>query len=766
MNKKMPPMPFNPAYCDYILWQGIDAWRDRNKDFVGQGVNDYMLTVPHGPEDYFDTPFWTGDDTFPQTEPDVPTSLTKQAETLIQLQPEARFFIRTWISPPISWARLHPDHIQTDEEGKSYRHASIASPLYLKSICLFLRNLVTYCVKQSWGDRVLGYLPAPFGEGLFPLAIAGKMFDCSPVCETAFRNWVRARYSSELLLRENWGDSQITFDTVSVPRDRQWYAKRSTSLATLGGKPVSAASLPSNSGQASVGLFHWIEPAIAACEHDYCRFQRDAFLHLYSSMASSLKQQAASYGRQTIVGFDIGKQPLMGWQILSAFDGSGDAALFPNVLFLSGSWDSGQLLDDPNIDVLFTPADYHARTVGFAYEAEGPADSMVLRGKTLMVEDDARTFVGAGIHNLGAFRTPQEVEAGLLRNISLPISRRFNSYWCNIGSSYFHDDQVQQTVAHMIPIINHSRGRVHRETQDAIAFVIDDTSPMYEDFTSGFQSLAVIWQRILGLAHCGVPYRIFLLSDLKRDNFPSYKVFFFPNLFRVNDEVMDLLNSRVLCNGQLAIFGPGTGITDGRYLSAEPASHLLRVPMELFPRTTARRVIVQGQPGLNHSIISELPAGLTYGDSLTYGPTLVPMDNALQSAGAYSLGWSNTCFFINRPGLFIQQIGKGAAGNGIPGPRDSGDTAMLWSCAIPLPANLLRAASRFAGCNIWSEEDDIIYASDSFLAVHTVKSGKRSIQLPRAMTVTDAHSGQLLGQQINKLPLELDAVQTQLFWLD
>ena len=607
---------------------------------------------------------------------------------------------------------------------------------------------------------------APYSEGLLPLTVAGKMFDCSAINEICFRQWLREHYKNETALREGWNDAQITFDSVTIPRDREWHARRLAGPATIGGKPLDTKGQQTNSGLNATGLFHWIEPANAAREMDYCRFQRDAFLNLFRSMARSIKEETAVHKRQRIVGFDIGKQPLMGWQILSAFDGASERDAFGNVLMLSGSWDSGALLDDPNIDVLFTPADYHARAVGFAYEPEGPADSMVLRGKTLFVEDDSRTFASADVKNLGSFRNPIETEAGILRDTALPISRNFHSYWCNVGGGFFNHEVVQKSIAHAVPMVRDFAQHPHRETCDAIAFIIDDSSPLYEDFSSGFQSLAVIWQRIGGLAHCGVPYRIFLLSDLKRDNFPAYKVFFFPNLFCVNDEVMELLERRVLRDGQMAIFGPGTGITDGRHLSAEPASRLLRVPMELFPRTTARRVMVQAEPGRDHPIARELPASHTFGDTLTYGPTLMPAENALEAAGAVSLGWSNTCFFINRPGLFIQQIGKGTAGNGTPGPRGAGDAAMLWSCAIPLPANLIRATARFAGCNIWNEQDDVIYASDHFLAVHSVKSGSRTIHLPRPMNVTDAQTNQSLGRQITSLPLELDAVQTRLFWLE
>ena len=759
--------PLSPATsCDYIM-RDPDAWGERIREFAANGVKVFMLNVPHRNTDFFDSSLWPDDGVFLTEEPEPPYGLTLAAQvaTIVAAQPKARFIIRTWLSPPKSWAQKYPGDIQTDEDGTQYRQASLASPRYIEGLNTYLQTLVTLCESQSWGDRIVGYAPAPFGEGALPLTIAGKMFDCSAANEKAFGEWVRKRYPTPEHLRTAWGDPAITFDTVKVPRDREWHSKRLTAVATFGGKPI--PSQPSNGGVGARGLFHFIEPANAAFEQDYCRFQRDAFMHWIGSAAAVLKAQAASLGRSRIVLFDVCKQPLMGWQILSAFDGVGDAGTFPNILQLSGSFDMEAFLDNKNLDGLWTPADYHARTVGFALDAEGPADSIALRGKLFLVENEARTFVGAGVNDQGAFRDVDEVEAGLLRNESLALSRNLGSYWCNVGSSYFHDPKIQSVIAKMVPMLDRSVAWPHKETTDAIAIVVDDTSPMFENFTSGLQSLAVIWQRILGVAHCGVPYRIVMLGDLKRDNFPDYKVYLFPNLFCVNDEVLDLLHRKVLRRGHVAIFGPATGITDGVHLTAEPASKLLGVKMELIPRTTQRHVILQEPRGQSHPMLKALPASLTFGDSLAYGPTLVPADGAVLTSGAQSLGQANTCFFINRPGLFIKDIGKGATGASTTAePRGENDAAMIWSVAIPFPSNFLREAARHAGCNIWSEEDDIVYASDSFVSLHTVRAGHKVIHLPRPRTVRNALTDTLIGNNLRDIHLDMQSVETRLFLLE
>lgn len=253
-----------------------------------------------------------------------------------------------------------------------------------------------------------------------------------------------------------------------------------------------------------------------------------------------------------------------------------------------------------------------------------------------------------------------EVEAGLRRNAALPLSRGWQGYWCNVGSAYFDDPEIQRTVAGLVPATGRLEEAPHRETRD----------------------------------------------------------------------------------GNVAIFGPATGITDGRVLTADPAAALFGMPMELLPRTTVRHVLAQHA---GHAISRELPAGFVYGDSLPYGPTLVPGEWAVERNGGVPLGHANLCFFIHRTGLFVKDFGLGAAGNGRAGIRGDGDCTAVWSVAMPLPPEVLRACARYAGCHVWCEEGHQVYASDSMVSVHSVTAGPVEIRLPRPCRVRDAISGEMLG---------------------
>lgn len=753
------------GYCDYIPWGN---WPERNLDFIRNGVKVYHLRVAYGSQqrgkDFYDQAYWEDDGVFHDNDDGYHHNLDWQAETILSKEPEAIFFIKFLTAAPITYNQKNPAHVQTDEDGRQYRQVSFASEKTRKQQKRFMETMVRACESKPWADRIAGYLGMPIGEGIMPLNIAGKMFDCSEINETGFKKWVKANYKTESKLRKAWGDVSIRFADVRVPRDKDVLERMRATEPTCGGKRIDLSAMPSNCHEAARGLMHWVEEGNVPMERDYCRYMREQYLGWTLNIYSTFKAIFKKLKVKRFIALDTAKQPQLGWQIMSSFDGIGDGQSFPPMFLLTGSWNVKELYNHKDFDGIWNPTDYYARPLGFALESEGATDSLCVRGKISMVEDDARTYVGAGIKELGAFRNPAEVDAGLKRNVAYAHSRGLARYWCNVGSSYFNDKTVQKTIAQTRLMLDRHGNGPHRETEDAIAFVIDDTSVLYENFTSGYQTLATIIQRIHGLAHCGVPYRIYLLSDLELDNFPRYKTWFFPNLFKIDKKVLELLHRKVFRDGNVAILGPSTGITDGKYIGPERLSALLDVDMEMHYYTPVRNVIIQNHA---HRITRRLPAGFSFGDSMPYGPVLIPSMESFEKEQATALGHANANYFLNRSGLLVNEFGKGAAMSGAKGKRGKGDYALLWTVAMPLPAELIRECARYAGSTIWSEEGDVIYASNSFVSITSMKGGKRKIRLPHAFRVTDAITGKPYGRgPVKTIEVRVTPPQTRMFVLD
>ncbi len=722
-----------------------DLWLERCQEFRDSGVHNYSLSIVHWVDhDYTTSRFWKGDGVYPEVSPDDDIwCVDRQAAALLEMDPEAVFFVRYGDEIPGAWFTANPGEVQTTFDGHrrlfQSPQPSMASEKALKDTCVFLGKVLDYCEDRDWAERLWGYMYYPRGEGITNLNVGGVMFDVAPVMQAAYREFVVEKYGDEAALQAAWNDPAISFDTVQVPTDPEWREE----ITAMDFIAEGQQHTDFQGGQARVQ--HWPDGDQLRRFRDYWDLQRQLFLRWNQALIRTARETLAPR-RRVIFGMDIAKQPMFGWQHNMSFGGYGPGWDFVDMFTGTGSVDVGELLDEPGLDMLCTPADYTARNVGYGFESEGIADSLHLRGGALLCENDCRTFAPGEDHTQGAFRDLAEVRAGMLRNACWSISRGHFDYWMIAGGQYFHHPLVHEHgIRVATPLLDAAPRMAHVETEHALAMIIDDSGPEYENGTSGFENLSVLWQRVMGLAHCGIPYRIYLLSDLEKDNMPEYRAYLFPNLFKLDEERLALLQSKVLRDGRMAIFGPATGITDGETLSPDWVTRLLGVEMEMHNVHAPRRVIVQG----NHRVARALPAAMVYGDSQHYGPIFIPAKNAVEEAGGVHLGMSTAFWSLNRTGVFL---------------RDAGTHQVAWSLAMPFPPALLRELAREGGCHVWCEEDDVVLASDSFAALHSVKGGPRTLKLPSPRPVWDALSREKLGEAMTEIQMEITAPETRVFY--
>lgn len=736
----------------------VEPWSRKQRGFIKAGVRLFQLSIWPKKGDYWASPFYSLDGK-PVTEPREPMSLSQQAEWLLAEAPDSRFIVRFGIHPATAWRAAHQDQLQPRARkpfSSKDRYSVIPSPaseLWLTGVDRLVRDVVDWCERQSWRDQIVGYSVFPYCEGSTEVAVFGEYFDRSPVMQQALRDDARRKYKTDKALQAAWNEPEITFDTIRAPTAAEWFAKRDR-----------------------LKLMHWPDPTKVRRERDYFLLQKDLYHRFWHRIFGTMQEATAK--RPVIKGYDILKQHMQGWLHNANFEADWRADTLDSyspIMFASGSFGIGPLLDHPGFDTLQTPGMYYNRAMGYAWEAEGLSDSLALRGKLNFMEADMRTWVNRGwtgkpyppgslIKDAGVFMTPVEMAAGFDRTLAWALSRNQMFYFMSVcGANWWYDDPaVIAQIAEQREAAQTSANTGWADTTDAICLVVDDEAALYEDFSSGFQHLAVFRQLEEGLALAGVPYRIHLLSELDHPNFPDYKCYLFPNLFKIDAETEALLRRRVLRNGHLAIFGPGTGIVDDDKLSADAASRLLGVPMELVPKRTARRVMLQDY---GHPMSRRLPA-MTFGDSYSYGPLLAPATQRLDPAtGAKPLGTAFYFYFFDRPGLFINEFGRGAAGNVRGGQRGDEDYAVVFTPAVPLPPEVLREAARYAGCNVWSEQNAVVYAAANFVALHTAKQGRHTIRLPRPMQVWDLKTKKQISRRSDRIVVEGPAPATYMFHL-
>ncbi len=320
---------------------------------------------------------------------------------------------------------LAPGEMQTSSDGHVYRQPSLASDAFIASIPGYVKQLVGYCERQPWHERIVGYMFFPINEGTTDLTML-NFYDRSEAMQRAWRHYLTEKYGTDAALAAAWGRPGVHLDTVEVPRDDELREKM-------------------------LQTDQWPNPREMALERDYALLQKALFHRYFTTLSNALLE--ATRDRPVPLCYDAMKQHLQGWYIHEVFEGWGgvtQSAKAPNMFIGTGSLGVGDLLDLPGCSGLITPADYQARGMGCAFEGEGLSDSLVLRHKLFFIENDARTWLseeGAPLSvPLGAFLNPREVRAGLLRNSSMTLSRGLQHYWMDIAHGFFNSDAVQAQI--------------------------------------------------------------------------------------------------------------------------------------------------------------------------------------------------------------------------------------------------------------------------------------------------------------------------------
>ncbi len=726
---------------------GERAFKEHVPDFFPHGADVYYISI--GMER-----FWNAEGALPEPVPDgedTPNgragwTVDDQARAVLEGDPDAWLIVRFGYMPPQVWLDANPQELFVNEEGNFARFptASLASERYWDTVMDFTESVVRYCESRPWSNRLLGYADFLVTEGSHMPVAEKWLFDHGPLMLAKWRSFLKDKYKTVDALRAAYGDPTLTFATVMVPSDKLLRGTREVS-----------------------NDLYWQPRKNTVPLRDYLELTKQLHFEETRRINETIDN---TLDREAIVVYDTFKQAMQGWEHWGFFaynDIGRDfswALAFPEFQAGSGLVGVAELFDMPGFDGLITPHDYYARGLGGVYEPEGIVDSMVLRGKVFFTEMDTRTYRATSrdgqpvrySQEIGSARNDREWAAITWRNMASGLTRGFSSYWMEFGGGWLHNDALQAVIGRQTEVMNESLGWKHADVP-GIAMIIDDAAVLETNGNGVYQNEAVIWEWKIGIARCGVPHRKYLLEDIALENFPDHCVFYFPNMFRVDDKKLALLREKVFRNGNVVIWGPGSGIAFQDSIGAAGAKLLTGFDFTMLNNNAPRRVLVTNY---GHPVTEGLPEDLIYGDSASYGPILLPRDGE-----ELGLSWTKGGFAYS--GLVLKEFGKGGART--PRGRDSlgeGDWVSVFTTAVPLPADLWRNLARYSGAHVYTESNDVIMADETIVALHSVYSGKKEIRLPAKRQVYDVITGKRVSGGTDRIVFDLKAPETRIFRLE
>jgi hypothetical protein len=113
-----------------------------------------------------------------------------------------------------------------------------------------------------------------------------------------------------------------------------------------------------------------------------------------------------------------------------------------------------------------------------------------------------------------------------------------------------------------------------------------------------------------------------------------------------------------------------------------------------------------------------------------------------------------------------RSVKKNLVGKPVMAVKQMDDWRSIW-CGVPeIPSALLRRIAGTSGVHVYSDSDDVVYASNVMVSVAVKNAGERVIRLPKASRVVDAFTGEVVSESTKEFKMPFKQCETRMWWLE
>ncbi len=674
---------------------------------------------------------------WPGKQEDVFKRLDEMIPRLLEAVPDAYLVLRCYLCAPPDFAVDYPEETMAFNDGRRDHftqwyamrnlplekrgYPSFASEVWRQGMAEALYRYVQHIRQAPYSDRVVGYFLC--GGGTEEWYYWGDYdhnryaVDYSPAMLARFRDHLRRKYQGDVeALRRGWADPSADFATALPPP-------------------------PEMRRQADFGYF-W-DPATSQRVLDYYYVHNAAMEEAVLTFARAVKQATAG---QALVGMFHG--------------------YLQNHWFLEGGQaELKRIIASPDVDFFAGPPQYDRRGPGEHGCIRAPNATLKQHGKLWFSESDIRShFLPVQEDNPALHGRPQDLPqtlGGLKREFAHVVCEGCNGWWFPMGpgSQWYNQGPILELFARQQRLGEAAMGFERSADTDITAAI--DLDSLYACPPWPVTSTLIDTFKVQELCRIGAPVDYYELSDLLRAS-ARYKLVLVLNGFILDAEEREGLR-RLAREGATVVFMYAPGLLRA---GAEPSLSLDHIA----DATGLRLDEEHGQNGAMDMKLTEA------------GARLLPGFDAGRPFGSVEQpGWKpvgeGTVEYVRPEGRTSLQQRFSCAGGGealarfVEGGqvgmamREEGKGRYVWIGATIAPADLLRELARWAGCHLFCERDDIVYANRSFLAVHARESGGRTFRLRRPADVVDCYSGEVLARGAREFSCDVEAYDTRMFFL-
>ena len=261
----------------------------------------------------------------------------------------------------------------------------------------------------------------------------------------------------------------------------------------------------------------------------------------------------------------------------------------------------------------------------------------------------------------------------------------------------------------------------------------------------------------------GTPVDYYELDDILSGDAKRYKLYLMLNCFSLSDAERRLIEKRLRRRGAVLVWMFAPGVFNPDQAPERDAAHT----KELLGFTLNSEA---GQRKMMNMRLTEAGARAFEGfdPQRVFGSFERPEWVADPASGAVKqqLPGANKLperFYGSEEGEVLARFEEGGQPSMV---RHSTSKATdIWIGSVTAPADLLRRIARRAGCHLFCDGDEIVYADHSFLAIHTRAAGERTFNLRRKADVVEVFSGDVLARGATQFKDTIDACRTRLYFI-
>lgn len=675
----------------------------------------------------------------------IPESLgifKNEAETLLEVCPDAYIIPRISLHPPESWMLSHPDEIVQYSNGAQIDTKlvtetfirttngmySLASEKWREDAGKALADTVTEIEKFSFADRIAGYFLAAGGTSewyyINPIENyeTGAYADTSKAFEKAFRKYLDVKYGKDKVKAE-------------IPDlESRFFASRVDEIIGHPGRLLASdpAPKPPDNGT-NYGSFLDVNKHMHTL--DFYRAWQTATADSIIYFAKLLKE----HNSNLLVGSFYGS---WGW-------------IEP--VWCSNTGGTLKILDSGFVDILANPGVYENRQPGGFTGQRQMADSFRLRNTIYMVEEDTRTHAeNSHYGDLAEMFTMEDTINVLKRDFGRNICEDLHAWWFDQhwGGGRYKFPKVYELFSRQQEIA-HEAYEKDRYKGSEIAFIYDEESGQAVSAQTTLETVELIRNR--EIARIGAPVDQYYHNDMSNPDMPDYKLYVFLNTFCLSGSEREDIKKKLRKNNATAIFVYASGLINPdreKPLDIENVSVLTGISCKALTKKCSPKF--RAVPG-SHPLADALEEGRLYG----YIDR--PEKNNISLTPRHtSQSYLYPVIYSDDENAVVSARFKE---NGLPAvtlKEQDGFTSILYGAKY-INADFLREAARLSGCHIYEEGGNVLYASRSYVTVHASKTGIISIKLPEKSDVFEVYEKKYYGRGTNEINLNMIVGETKMF---